>query len=128
MEKGRIKRAAIELSVKLIQLYDNIERKSFLKNQLARAGSSIGANVHEAEYAESADDFIHKLKIALKECNETEYWLQVLSSSCPEYTHLADELRNDAGNIRRMLIASIITCRENKKKRNCRLTPPAKSG
>ena len=93
MEKGKLKRAAIEFSVKLIHLYDNVEKKAFLKNQLARSGSSIGANIHEAEYAESRDDFVHKLKIALKECNETEYWLQVFAATCPEFEQTANNLR-----------------------------------
>ena len=118
MEKGKIKRAALELSAKLVHLYDNIERKGFLKNQLARAGTSIGANVHEAEYAESKVDFIHKLKIALKECNETEYWLQVLATTCPNLTQISQELRYDAGVIRRMLIASIKTCQGNTENAN----------
>ena len=110
MEKGKLKRAAIEFSVKLIHLYDNVEKKAFLKNQLARSGSSIGANIHEAEYAESRDDFVHKLKIALKECNETEYWLQVFAATCPEFEQTANNLRYEAGIIRRMLISSIQTC------------------
>ena len=118
MEKGKIKRAALELSAKLVHLYDNIERKGFLKNQLARAGTSIGANVHEAEYAESKVDFIHKLKIALKECNETEYWLQVLATTCPNLTQISQKLRYDAGVIRRMLIASIKTCQGNTENAN----------
>ena len=60
MEKDRLRHAAISLSVRLVQLYDQIERRSFLKNQLARAGTSIGANLFEARYAESPDDFVHK--------------------------------------------------------------------
>ena len=49
-----------------------------LINQLLRAGTSIGANVYEAQYAQSTKDFISKLEIALKECNETAYWLELL--------------------------------------------------
>ena len=120
MEKGKLKRKAIDLSVKLIYLYDRIEKKAFLKNQLARSGSSIGANVHEAEYAESLDDFVHKLKIALKECNETEYWLQVLSASCPDFRSEAQELRGEAGIIRRMLISSIQTCQNKQAEKHTR--------
>ena len=108
-KEGRLKKSAIELSVKLIQLYDCIERKAFIKNQLARAGTSIGANIHEAEYAESTADFIHKLGIALKECNETEYWLVVLAEACTELAEKAAMLRHDAGGIRRMLISTITT-------------------
>ena len=108
-KESRLKSSAIAFSVKLVQLYDCIERKAFIKNQLARAGTSIGANIHEAEYAESTVDFIHKLGIALKECNETEYWLLVLAESCPELSENAAKLRNEAGGIRRMLISTITT-------------------
>ena len=109
MEKDRLRHAAISLSVRLVQLYDQIERRSFLKNQLARAGTSIGANLFEARYAESPDDFVHKLRISLKECHECEYWLEVLATACPELATTAESLRRDAGSIRRMLISSINT-------------------
>lgn len=109
MDKDRLRQATISLSVRLVQLYDQIERRSFLKNQLARAGTSIGANLFEARYAESPDDFVHKLRIALKECHECEYWLEVLASACPELATTAASLRRDAGSIRRMLISSINT-------------------
>ncbi|MBE6410154.1 MAG: four helix bundle protein [Akkermansiaceae bacterium] len=113
MERGKLRQDALQLSVKLVCLYDVIDKKAFLKNQLARAGTSIGANIHEADYAESPTDFIHKLKIALKECHETEYWLHVLAATCPELAEQAKELRREAGSIRRMLISSIRTCQNN---------------
>ena len=109
MDKDRLRNATISLSVRLVQLYDQIERRAFLKNQLARAGTSIGANLFEARYAESPDDFVHKLRIALKECHECEYWLVVLATSCPDLAAEAESLRRDAGSIRRMLISSINT-------------------
>jgi four helix bundle protein len=62
----------------------NENRKFVFANQLLRSGTSIGANVREAQNAESKADFIHKLKIAAKEANETEYWLQ-LCKHAPEY-------------------------------------------
>ena len=52
--------------------------ESALINQLLRCGTSVGANVHEAQYAQGTKDFISKLEIALKECNESEYWLELL--------------------------------------------------
>ena len=48
------------------------------KNQLLRSSSSIGANIHEAKYAQSRSDFVHKLEIALKESSETDYWLELI--------------------------------------------------
>ena len=80
-----------------------------LLSQLLRAGTSVGANIHEAQYAQSTKDFISKLEIALKECNESEYWLELLH----ETGYIPDQryktLHNDCGAIRRMLIASINT-------------------
>ena len=54
---------------------------SVLSNQLLRSGTSIGANIHEAQYAQGTKDFISKFEIALKECHETEYWLELLHDS-----------------------------------------------
>ena len=114
-KKGKLIRLSIAFSVKVIALHDRINQKGFLKNQLARAATAIGANIHEADYAESRSDFIHKLKIALKECHESEYWLMVLAESCPELAEEAHMLRHDAGGIRYMLIASINTCLQGEK-------------
>lgn len=108
-KKGKLIQAAIALSVKIVSLHDDIERKAYLKNQLARAATSIGANIHEATYAESSDDFVHKLRVALKECHETEYWLIVLGECCPHLAEVSQKLRKEAGNIRYMLISSINT-------------------
>ena len=104
---GKLQQASLAFSIKLIHLYDRLEKKAFLKNQMARAATAIGANIHEAEYAESVYDFVHKLKIALKECHETEYWLKILGSAFPNLTDEAELLRESAGRIRCMLIASI---------------------
>ena len=84
-------------------------KEAVLVNQLLRAATSIGANLHEAQYAQSTKDFISKLEIAQKECYETEYWLELLfETDC-----LAEEryktMQNDCGAIRRMLIASLKT-------------------
>ena len=73
MERGKLRQDALQLSVKLVCLYDVIDKKAFLKNQLARAGTSIGANVAEAERGQTKADFYAKLSIALKEAHETYY-------------------------------------------------------
>ncbi|MBQ7001331.1 MAG: four helix bundle protein [Oscillospiraceae bacterium] len=84
-------------------------RESVLTNQLLRSGTSIGANLHEAQYAQGTKDFISKMEIAQKECYETEYWLELLYETGyipdPQYK----ELKNNCGAIRRMLIASLNT-------------------
>ncbi len=88
-------------------------KESVLTNQLLRSGTSIGANIHEAQYAQGKKDFISKLEIAQKECYETEYWLELLF----ETAYIKDEalykrLQNDCGTIRRMLIASLNTAKK----------------
>ena len=84
-------------------------KETVLINQLLRSATSIGANLHEAQYAQSKNDFISKLEIAQKECYETEYWLELLfATNCvPEDKYKS--LQNDCGAIRRMLIASLKT-------------------
>ena len=86
--------------------------ESALTNQLLRCGTSIGANVHEAQYAQGAKDFISKFEIALKECNESEYWLELLrdtnSMSCDDY----DKLQKRCIELRRMLVSSVTTLKE----------------
>lgn len=83
--------------------------ESVLINQLLRSATSIGANLHEAQYAQSTKDFISKLEIAQKECYETEYWIELLyETNCmTEGNYKA--IQNDCGAIRRMLIASLKT-------------------
>ena len=93
------------------------ERKeAVLVNQLLRSATSIGANIHEAQYAQGTKDFISKLEIALKECYETEYWLELLfETDCmPEDTYKS--LQNECGAIRRMLIASLTTIKSKEGK------------
>ena len=86
------------------------ERKeTVLINQLLRSSTSIGANIHEAQYAQSTKDFISKLEIAQKECYETEYWLELLfETECIEEEDYKP-IKNDCGAIRRMLISSLTT-------------------
>jgi four helix bundle protein len=88
-------------------------KESVLINQILRSGTSIGANIHEAQYGQGTKDFISKLEIAQKECNETEYWLDILFE-----TECIDEkdykaMRSECGAIRRMLISSINTIKKN---------------
>ena len=101
-----------DFSVEIIKLCKRIretEKEYVLTNQLLRSATSIGANIHESKYAQSTADFVSKMKIALKECFETEYWLELLNRS--EYISNTDYkvLQNTCGTIRRMLISSINT-------------------
>ena len=91
-------------------------RESVLTNQLIRCGTSVGANIHESKYGQSCADFIAKMQIALKECYESEYWLELLNRTSMLSDEEYHDLRNQCGAIRRMLIASINTTRENRQK------------
>ena len=109
MERRTIKELAVELTVEITMICDALKGRSVFSNQLLRACSSIGANAHEAKYAQSKADFVNKMEIALKECYETEYWLEILYkvAAVDELTYKG--LLNKSGTIRRKLIASITT-------------------
>lgn len=79
-KKNIIKDKTFEFAKEIVYLYKNLagNKEFVLSKQMLRSGTSIGANVREAEYAQSKADFIHKMSIALKEANETEYWLDLL--------------------------------------------------
>lgn len=79
-KKNVIKEKSFSFAIEVVSLYKVlVERKEFvLSKQLLRSGTSIGANIREAEHAQSKADFINKLSISLKEANETEYWLDLL--------------------------------------------------
>ncbi|KRD63195.1 four helix bundle protein [Flavobacterium sp. Root935] len=78
--KNIIKEKSFAFAIDVVNLYKVLaEKREFvLSRQMLRSGTSIGANIREAEHAQSKADFIHKLSISLKEANETEYWLDLL--------------------------------------------------
>ena len=114
MEKNQLREDSITFSIAVSDICDNIKGCSVFVNQLLRASSSIGANIHEAKYAQSRADFINKLEIALKESSETDYWLELLFKKGKLTEDQHKTLRNQCGSIRRRLIASITTAKENK--------------
>ena len=81
--------------------------ESALINQLLRSGTSVGANIHEAQYAQGTKDFISKFEIALKECNESEYWLELLYEVDSITKDDFDRFRKDCIELRRMLVSSV---------------------
>lgn len=101
-------------SVEIIKLCETRKGHFSLVNQLERSAISIGANIHEANYAHGKADFIAKLQIALKECYETEYGLELFEKA--ELTDRAqlNSLFDQCGTIRRILIASINTAKSKK--------------
>ncbi len=115
MNGKTIRELAIELTVAVSEICDSIDGKAVIKNQLLRSCSSVGANVHEAKYAQSDADFINKLEIALKECYETEYWLEVLFRVHMLSDKQYKELISKSGVIRRKIIASVTTVKNRMK-------------
>ena len=89
--------------------------EAILLNQLLRSGTSVGANVHEAQYAQSPKDFISKLEIALKECNESDYWVELLYAVDTISVSDYQELKNTLIELRRMLVASVRTMKEKER-------------
>ena len=83
--------------------------ESVLINQLLRCGTSVGANVHEAQYAQGTKDFISKLEIALKECNESEYWLELLYETNSIGEVEFKSFQKECIELRRMLVSSVTT-------------------
>ncbi len=98
--------------IKLCNQIKKAQRESILTNQLIRSGTSIGANIREAFYAHGKADFIAKLQIALKECSESEYWLELLI----EGGYYDDKtILEQCIEVKKLLIASINTAKNNQK-------------
>ena len=104
---------SMQFAIDIVNLCESLKGKSALTNQLLRCGTSIGANVHEGQYASSKADFISKFQIALKECHETEYWLKLFVKTNIINESIYTKLSNDSGKIRRILISSINTAKAN---------------
>ena len=116
MQENKLVDLSFEFAKMIVNLVDSVKipKSSYMADQLARAGTSVGANIHEAQYAHSKADFVAKLEIALKEANETSYWLKLMfdTNRIEESDYLnAEKL---CGNIRRLLIASCSTAKQSK--------------
>jgi len=116
MRENNLKNKSFAFAVRIVKLYQLLtaERKEFvLSKQLLRAGTAIGSMVRESENAESKADFIHKLSIAQKECNESIYWLELLNAtdylSKTEY----DSVNNDAVELIKILTTIIKNTKKN---------------
>ena len=117
MSENKLLDLSFEFAVAVVNLVDGIAtpKSSYMTDQIARAGTSVGANIHEAQYAQSKKDFIAKLEIALKESNETSYWLKLLYETNRIDAQTYQHTEKLCGNIRRLLIASCKTAKENGK-------------
>ena len=112
-----VKEKSMSFAVRIVNLYKFLaqEQKEFvLSKQLLRSGTSIGANVREAEQAQSRADFICKLNIALKEANETEYWLELLFKTNYINQSQFESINNDCVELNKILISILKTTKINK--------------
>lgn len=113
MSDGRLAELSMEFAVNILKLCDGIKSHSSLVNQMERSATSIGANIREANYAHSRPDFIAKLQIALKECYETEYWIELFRRAEIADANTLSGLSHTCGEIRRMLVSSVNTAKNN---------------
>ena len=111
MKENKLADLSMDFAVKILKICDNIKGHYSIVNQLERSSTSIGANIREAKYAHSKPDFVSKLQIALKECYETEYWIELMQRA--EILPDISEIAHNCGVIRKMLISSINTCKQN---------------
>ena len=114
MSENKLVDESMILAVNILKLTDEIKGHYSIINQLERSATSIGANIREANYAQSKPDFISKLQISLKECYETEYWLELMLKAELVSEERIKYLFHDCGVIRRMLISSINTAKSKK--------------
>ena len=115
MKENKLADLSMDFSVRIVNLVKGLRAKheSVIANQIGRSGTSIGANIFEANYAQGRKDFISKMEIALKEASETGYWLELLyrTNYIDEMTYRT--LSEQCTSIRVMLIASCKTAKEN---------------
>ena len=116
MRENKLLDLSMNFSVDIIHLVKYLKSKheSIISNQIGRSGTSIGANIHEAQYAQGKKDFISKLEIALKEASETGYWLELLRRTDYIDEQTYKKLSSQCASLRVMLIASCKTAKENK--------------
>lgn len=117
MKENKLAELSMEFAVDIIQLvkYLKTSKETIISNQIGRSGTSIGANIHEAQYAQGKKDFISKLEIALKEASETGYWLELLYRTKYINEQTFKDLSSKCATIRVILIASCKTAKENLK-------------
>ena len=115
MKENKLAELSMEFSVDIINLVKNLKsnHESIISNQIGRSGTSIGANIHEAQYAQGKKDFISKMEIALKEASETGYWLELLRRTSYIDDQSYKSLSAKCTSLRVMLIASCRTAKEN---------------
>ena len=113
MKENKLVELSMDFAVDILNLVKYLKSKheTIVSNQIGRSGTSIGANIHEAQYAQGKKDFISKLEIALKEANETLYWLELLSRTSTIDDSDYKKLSSKCTSIKVLLIASCRTAK-----------------
>ena len=111
MKENKLVELSMDFSVDIINLVKFLKsnHETIIANQIGRSGTSIGANIHEAQYAQGTKDFISKLEIALKECNESDYWIDLLYETESISKEDFNNLKSGIIELRRMLVSSVNT-------------------
>ena len=114
MKENIIKLKSMDFALRIVSLYKYLQNKKefILSKQLLRSGTSIGAMIRESEHAESKSDFIHKLAIAQKEANESDYWIELLFKSKFIDKNMYESISNDLWEIQKILASIIITTKK----------------
>ena len=115
MQESKLSDQSLDFAVQIINLVKDLKSKheTIISNQIGRSGTSIGANIREAQYAHGKPDFIAKMQIALKEANEMGYWLELLYKTDYIDEQTYKSLDSACASIRVMLISSINTSKGN---------------
>ena len=116
MEKGKLKEKSLKFAIRIVNLYKYLcdEKREFvLSKQVLKSGTSVGAMIREAEYAESKTDFVHKMAIAQKESNETIYWLELLQATDYISSVEFESINSDAVEVIKMITSSIKTTKKS---------------
>lgn len=116
MSKSIIKEKSFTFSIRIIKLYkylNETKKEYILSKQLLRSGTAVGALVREAQNGESTKDFIHKLAIAQKECDESIYWLELLKETDYISQNEFDSINLSAFELLKMIRSAIMTTKKN---------------
>lgn len=116
MAENIIKNKSYAFAIRIVNLYKYLTKEGkeyILAKQILRSGTAIGALITEAEHAESKADFVHKLAIAQKECNETKYWLNLLHDTDYIGLEMFNSLNTDCIEVLKLLTSIIKTTKKN---------------
>ena len=118
MPENKLLTESKEFAKKVVLLCRELKARNVeapIREQLLKSSTSVGANIHEAQYAQGTKDFISKFEIALKECNESEYWLELIRETNGMTSYEFKTFQNYCVDLRRMLVSSVNTLKNKKK-------------